>query len=51
VSVSVIEAVSFLRVNKVWVNEVAVLVTMLREARERGIDKGCRTARKVDTIL
>ena len=32
-----IESVSFLRANKMWANEVAVLVTRLREASEREI--------------
>ena len=38
-SVTAMESVSFLRANKVWVNEMAVLMTRLREASERFIRK------------
>ena len=51
-SVTAIESVSFLRANKVWANEVAVLMTKLREASERGIHQEklrCAMSLKTET--
>ena len=45
------DSVTFMREKTCWVNEDVVCIIRFNEARDTGIDAGCLTARKVNSIL